>query len=155
MKEDNKERKRVKPKLQPVDEMVNAMDSGPFVESAPEWILPEEDEPLHAQQPSGDLFTENEFDYPPEVDPVKHNDDAVQKTETKKEYEPMESESRIKELENEKEDLQQRLYDAKNALNEYSAKLDRQVIFKATLRNTCQCSMALQSTILHSKSYCN
>ena len=157
MKVDKEERKRMKPKLQPVDETVNAMDSGPFVESAPEWILPEQDEPLHTQQRSGDLFAENEFDYLPEVDHVKQNDDAIHKNDIKNDNEPMESESKIKELEKEKEDLQQRLYDAKDALNEYSAKLDRQVMFKAKLRNTYQYSIAkyniaLQNTILHCES---
>lgn len=39
----------------------------------------------------------------------------------------IQSESKIKELEREKEDLQKRLFDAKNALNAYTTKLDDQV----------------------------
>ena len=114
--------------MQPVEEVINPSASGPLVECEPEWNFPDEDEPSQQQQQSGDFFAEREFDFPPETNDMKQNDDDNQTKSTTPINNTTESESKIKELEREKEDLQQRLYDAKNALNEYSAKLDYQVI---------------------------
>ena len=131
-----------KPSRKPVDEVIAPTESGPLFESAPEWNFPDddyEDESLLQQQQSGELFAENEFDYPPEANDVINEDKVNQGNDVRKideinqndkrllKNDVIENESRIKELENEKEELQKRLSDAKNALSEYSSKLDDQV----------------------------
>ncbi|XP_065068233.1 probable basic-leucine zipper transcription factor R [Rhopilema esculentum] len=103
-----KQQKQRKASRQPVEEMINASESGPLYESSPDWNFPDEEE-QHA--PMDVFLTENEFDYP---EPVKGND---QSQDTLK----------IKELEDEKQDLQKRLSEAKFALDDYTSKLDNQV----------------------------
>ena len=126
-KADNESRKKGKVALQPVDEVIDAVESGPLVESAPEWNYPEDESMIEQQQQSVDLFAENEFDFQPEPNDDKRNGDKELSTSLVQKADETENVTKIKELEREKEDLQQRLFDAKNALSEYSAKLDDQV----------------------------
>lgn len=121
------EKKKGKKSRQPVNETINPIHSGPMLESAPVWNFPEEEDELQQQHQSGQFFAANEFDYPPEANSDDQYDDVKPPYQIKPNDDSIQDAKKIKELEKEKEDLQQRLSDAKNALSEYTSKLDNQV----------------------------
>ena len=105
--------KSTKPNRQPVDEYINASEAGPLYESSPDWNFPEKDEApgeeAAAKSSLMNLFASSQL----------QGDDAPGNI--------SQDLSKIRELESEKQGLQKRLGDARNALDDYTTKLDSQV----------------------------
>lgn len=105
--------KSTKPNRQPVDEYINASEAGPLYESSPDWNFPEKDEApgeeAAAKSSLMNLFASSQL----------QGDDAPGNI--------SQDLSKIRELESEKQGLQKRLGDARNALDDYTTKLDSQL----------------------------
>ena len=107
----SKKQPKRKPSRQPVEEVINAAESGPQFEAAPEWNFPDQSEPAQGKTSDEKSFAMEEFGVEGGVSSSPLSDDI----------------SKMRELESEKQDLQRRLNDARGALDDYTSKLSSQV----------------------------